>query len=132
MLQHQPSRTVSTEAQQKLTLWMAGSGKEANKDEKQEEGGDSDDDGGLLRRKAFSILRPEVKTKLEASGKKILEVISNDEEDSSDEEEEMQKGGDRVVEQASLKNALAKVCMTTVADSVRVQHRSIFSHCMRR
>ncbi|KAL5971197.1 ATP-dependent RNA helicase dbp4 [Taenia solium] len=129
MLQHQPSRAVNTKAQQKLTPWMTGSEKEMTKDEEQEEGKDSDDDGDLLRRKAFSILRPELKTKAEASGRKVLEVISTDEEDSSDEEEKMQGAGDKIVEQVSLKNAVTKkTTLTRIQLAKRELKKNIRQH----
>ncbi|KAL5110475.1 DEAD-box ATP-dependent RNA helicase 32 [Taenia crassiceps] len=128
MLQHQPSRAVSIKSQQKPTLWMAGGEKEVNKGEEREEGRDSDDDGFLLRRKAFSILRPEVKTKVKASGRKVLEVISSDEEDSSDEEVKMQESGDKIVEQASMKNALVKKTLSRIQLAKRELKKNIRQH----
>nr|CDS17816.1 ATP dependent RNA helicase DDX10 [Echinococcus granulosus] len=128
MLQHQPSRAVNTKLQQKLKLLLTDSKTEVSKDKEQEEGIDSDDDG-LLRRKTFSILRPEVKTKVEASGQKILEVISSDEEDSFDEEEKAQEGEDKTVEQVALKNALAKkTTLTRVQLAKRELKKNIRPH----
>ncbi|VDO11356.1 unnamed protein product [Rodentolepis nana] len=54
---------------------------------------DDEDDGGFLKRKAFSVLRPEIMAKVEATGKKLLEVVPSSDDDESGSDEGVKVGG---------------------------------------
>lgn len=111
MLKYAPSSAASTSAR-KPTLLLArdkSQEKEADGfvfDDEENEGEYGDD---FLQRKAFSVLRPELKAKVEASGKKILEVVASSDEsyhDLSDEEEGQET---RPAEQSEFMRKISKV-----------------------
>ena len=110
MLQHRPSQgSRNAKIPLKPTLQLARYKSEDIKESEEEE----DDDGGLLRRKAFSIVRPEVKTKLETSGRKLLEVVLSEEEgeeesDHSDDSSSVEEKKEN--QKAVVGNISAKVC----------------------
>ncbi|KAM7538311.1 hypothetical protein Aperf_G00000063714 [Anoplocephala perfoliata] len=129
MLKYAPSSAGSTSTRKPLLLLAK------DKSQQEEAGFDADEnesdyDGDFLQRKAFSVLRPELKAKVEASGKKFLEVItSSDESDheSSDEEEAEHKICS-AEQSATKKKSLKKRPLTRIQQAKKELRRNIRTH----
>ncbi|VDL25394.1 unnamed protein product [Hymenolepis diminuta] len=121
----------------KSTLLLATdiSQKDPSKFNSDEDEGTVDDDedngeGGFLQRKAFSVLRPEIKAKVETTGKKLLEVVDSsddDDESDSDEGEKMNEESKPSEPELPVKKS-KKRPLTRIQQAKRELKRKIFTH----
>nr|CDS34640.2 ATP dependent RNA helicase DDX10 [Hymenolepis microstoma] len=90
---------------------------------------DDNEDGDFLKRKAFSVVQPEIMAKVEATGKKLLEVVpsSDDDESGSDEGEKMDGVGKPSEPELPIKES-KKRPLTRIQQAKKELKRKIVTH----